>query len=328
MSPGRILLLPLVAILLLTACKQKSKPSLAGEDPVEVSDFIDIFTASKPPYQFPDELLQRKENDSLLISYKVFTQFVPDTVLAPVFGKVNKLKIYPLGKAGDPKAETYLFAKATGGGKAAVYILAFNKKNEFIAALTAQRSEASKSIKRTTVMDKKFTITKSAFRKNADGSSSEGKDVYVLNSDTKEFMLIMTEALEDKVTELTNPIDTLQRKHKLSADYTTGKMNLVSIRDGRRPDRLSFFIHFEKNNGECTGELKGEAILKSPTLAEYRVSGDPCVLQFRFTATSVTLNEQEGCGSRRDLRCSFSGSYPRKKEVKPKPIKAKPAVKK
>ena len=24
---------------------------------------------------------------------------------------------------------------------------------------------------------------------------------------------------------------------------------------------LSFFVHFEKNKGECTGELKGEAII-------------------------------------------------------------------
>ena len=48
-------------------------------------------------------------------------------------------------------------------------------------------------------------------------------------------MLVMTDALNDKVTELINPIDTLLRKHKLSADYTNGKMNMVSIRDGGDP---------------------------------------------------------------------------------------------
>ncbi|MGZ8551461.1 MAG: hypothetical protein ACXWV2_12395 [Chitinophagaceae bacterium] len=100
-------------------------------------------------------------------------------------------------------------------------------------------------------------------------------------------------------------------------------MNLVSFRDGRRNDRLSFFIHFEKNNGECTGELKGEAIIKSPTLAEYREGGDPCILQFRFTSSSVVVKELEGCGSRRGLRCSFDGTYPRKKDAKPKPVKGK-----
>lgn len=58
--------------------------------------------------------------------------------------------------------------------------------------------------------------------------------MYVLNADARNFMLIMTEALEDKVTELINPIDTLPRKNKYSADYSSGKMNLVSVRDGRK----------------------------------------------------------------------------------------------
>ncbi len=63
----------------------------------------------------------------------------------------------------------------------------------------------------------------------------------------------MTDPLDDKITELINPIDTFSRKNKYAADYGTGKMNLVSIRDGRKNDQLTFFIHFEKNNGACTG---------------------------------------------------------------------------
>ena len=136
-------------------------------------------------------------------------------------------------------------------------------------------------------------------------------------------MLIMTDALDDKVTELTNPIDTLSRKQKFTADYGSGKMNLVSIRDGRKSDRLSFFIHFEKDQGQCTGELKGEAIIKSPTVAEYRETGDPCVMRFSFTSSSVTIKEVEGCGSRRGLRCTFDGIYPRKKDQKGKTAKSK-----
>ena len=127
----------------------------------------------------------------------------------------------------------------------------------------------------------------------------------------------MTDALTDKVTELINPIDTLPRKNKLSADYANGKMNLVSVRDGRRSDRISFFIHFEKNNGECTGELKGEAMLKSPTTAEYREDGDPCVLKFIFSSTFCNVKRRRRCGSRRGLNCAFDGSFARKKYVKP-----------
>ena len=268
-------------------------------------------------------MLPKKEKDSLLISYKVFTQFVPDSVIIKIFGKGVKPKIYALGKAEEPKAETYLFVKTVTSDKKAVLLLAFDKKQQFIAAMTALRPDANAATLQSVTMDRKYTITKTVLRKNANGSMSEGKDVYVLNAETKNFMLIMTDALEDKPTELINPIDTLPRKNKFSADYGSGKMNLVSIRDGRKNDRISFFIHFEKNNGNCTGELKGEALFRSSNTAEYREDGDPCILKFIFSSGSVALKEEEGCGSRRGLQCLFDGSFTRKREVKPK----KPAKK-
>jgi hypothetical protein len=324
----RAALVILLATVIVVSCKGKKKPSMSGEDPVEAKDFIEFFQTVSLPFQVTDSILPKKDKDSLLISQKVFSQFVPDSVMLKNFGKGAKLKIYPLGKVEVPDAETYLFVKAVTSGKRSVLVLAFDKQDKFMAALPLLRSDLSKTMQRTASIDRRYTITKSQLRKNGDGSLSEGKDVYALNADSKDFMLIMTDALDDKVTELINPIDTLPRKHKLSADYATSKMNMVSIRDGRKADRLSFFIHFEKNNGECTGELKGEAIIKSANLAEYKESGDPCVLQFRFTSSSVTLKEIEGCGSRRPLRCSFDGSFPRKKEVKPKTTKSKSAVKK
>lgn len=291
---------------------------MSGEDPVDVKDFIGFFQTVNLPFQVADSILAKKDKDSLLISYKVFTQFVPDSVMNKALGKGTKPKIYPVGKAKVENAETYLFIKTVTASKRYVFALAFDKQNKFVALMPLVQSDLSKAMQRTAVIDKRYTITKTQLRKNADGSLSEGKDVYALNADAGNFMLIMTDKLDDKVTELINPIDTLPRKHKLSADYATGKMNMVSIRDGRKADRLSFFIHFEKNNGECTGELKGEAMIRSANLAEYRESGDPCVLQFKFTSSSVTLYEVEGCGSRRELRCSFNGSFPRKKYVKPK----------
>lgn len=294
---------------------------MTGEEPVEVNDFIEFFQAVSLPYQVNDSILPKKDKDSLLISYKVFSQFVPDSVIATVFSKGVKPKIYSMGKIEVPKAETYLFVKASTTNKKVVYILAFDNEGKFIDALPLLRTDASKLMQRAAAIDRRYTITKTQLRKNADGSLSEGKDVYALNADAKDFMLIMTDALDDRITELINPIDTLSRKNKFSADYGSGKMNLVSIRDGRRNDRLQFFIHFEKNNGECTGELKGEATIKPNNIAEYRQPGDPCILQFRFTSSAVILKEIDGCGSRRGLRCAFDGSYARKKELKPKPSK-------
>ncbi|MEP7372433.1 MAG: hypothetical protein ABI675_03520 [Chitinophagaceae bacterium] len=310
----------LFLVILMAACKSK-KVSLSGDEPVEVGDFIDFFPDTPLPYLVADSNLLKKEKDSLLISYKIFTQFVPDTILHKIFGKNAKPKIYPMGKAKGE--ETYLFAKTLSADKRTALVLSFDKKNQFIAAMPLLSLDQLPATQQTGSMDSRYTFTKTVYRKNADGNISEGKDVYVLNSGAKNFTLIMTDALDDNATELTNPIDTFSRKQKNTADYGTGKMNLVSIRDGRKNDRISFFIHFEKNNGECTGELKGEAIIKSPSLAEYREGGDPCILQFRFTSASVTVKELEGCGSRRGLRCSFDGTYPRKKEIKSKSTKAK-----
>ena len=308
------------ALAVLAGCKNK-KPSLSGEDPVEISDFIEFFPNKNLPYQVTDTTLLKKDKDSLLINYKVFTQFVPDSLLSKVFGKGVKPKIYPMGKTITEDGETYLFAKTISGNKRTAFIFSFDKKDQYIDGMPLLQLDQYQSTQQTASMDKSYSINKMITRKNPDRSLSEGKDVYGLNKEGRKFMLIMTEALDDKITELINPIDTFSRKHKYAADYGTGKMNLVSIRDGRKSDRFHFFIHFEKNNGACTGELKGEAIIKSSAVAEFRETGGPCALRFSFTSSSVVVKELEGCGSHRGLRCSFDGSFPKKKVAKPKPAK-------
>ena len=297
----------------LADCKRHKKAILSGDEPVEIQDFIDFFQPVPLPYQFTENELQKKEKDSLLISYKVFTQFIPDSLLTKTFGKGVKPKIYPMGKVEIPKQEIYLFAKAISGEKKIALLVCFNRKLQFLAGMPILQPDQNAATQQISGIDKKLSIFKTVQRKNADGTISEGKEVYILSDDAKNFMLILTDQLDDKPTELVNPIDTMPRKNKLSADYAINKMNLVSIRDGRRPDRLNFFVHFEKINGECIGELKGEARLKSPTMAEYRTGEDPCLLQFNFTPNTVTIKEIEGCGLHRGPHCVFEGVYPRKK---------------
>lgn len=304
------------ALAVLAGCKSK-RPSLTGDDPVEVSDFIDFFPEVKLPYQFGDTSIIKKEYDSLLISQKIVKQFIPDSIFNKVFGKGIKLKIYPIGKAKVSGDESYLFAKVIAGDKRAAFVFTFDKKDQFTDGLLLLQADQLSSTQQSAGMDKGYSISKTITRKNTDETTSEGKDVYGLSKDTKKFILIMTDALDDKITDLINPIDTLSRNHKYAADYGTGKLNLVSIRDGRKKDRLSFFIHFDKNNGACAGELKGEAIIISPVVAEYREGGDPCVLRLTFGPSSVTVKEAEGCGSHRGLRCTFDGTFSRKKDLKP-----------
>jgi hypothetical protein len=285
---------------------------------VDIKDFISSFELVKPTYEIADSLLARKEKDSLLIGYQVFTQFVPDTALLKIFGKNVKPKIYLMKRVEVEKQETYLFVKATLADKKVVYILCFDNSNKFMAAMALLKDDGNPATTQVCGIDRRFSIYRTTYLKRADGSTGEGREVYVFNSDSKQFMLIMTDALDDRVREVINPIDTLSKKNKFSADYVKDKMNMVSIRDAAKPDKINFFIHFDHNNGECTGELKGVASFTKLTTAVYRQAGDGCVLQFNFTASSVTLKELEPCGSHRGVKCSFDGTYPRKKEIRKK----------
>lgn len=323
-----------LALTLAISCGKKKKTILSADELSDVSDFIAFFADVAPPFKLTDSVFRKKDKDSLLISSKVFRQFVPDTVLAKIFGKGAKPKIVAAGKVTEPGAGYYLFVKAIAAEKKALLVLAYDKDEKFITSMMALRPDNSPQTAQSVVLDKSFTITRNVIKKNADGSTNDGKDVYVLNAAAGTFTLIMTDALDEKITELINPIDTFTRKHKYAADYGSGKMNLVSVRDGKKPDRVLFFIHFEKDNGNCTGELKGEALWKSANTAEYKESGDPCSMKFTFSNTSVTIAE-ENCGSRRtSLNCSFNGSFARKKYIKPaatkstKPVDKKSTVKK
>jgi hypothetical protein len=147
---------------------------------------------------------------------------------------------------------------------------------------------------------------------------TEGKDVYAYNADSKAFTLVMTDLLNESDLELINPIDTFPKQHKWAGDYVKNKKNMVSIRSTKNAAEFLFFIHFEKEEEECKGELKGTALMTSGTTAVYRQGGTPCVLEFTFKGNTVSLKEIEGCGSFRDVACFFDGSFTKKKEPKPK----------
>jgi hypothetical protein len=317
----RVLLIVLT-ISLFAGCKQK-KVNMRGDEPVKISDFIESFEPLALPYRITDSIVNKKDKDSLLISHKIFNQFVPDSIFSKTFGKGIIPKIYSIGKITVDKKENYLLAKAVEDKRKVAYLITFNKDNTFTGAMVLLAPDQSPSTQQISVIEKNYTVTKSIQRRNPDGSISEGKDAYVYNSESKSFMLIMTDALDDKPAEVINPIDTVAKKNKFSGDYVKNKTDYVSVRDTRKPGRILFFIHSEKNNGDCTAELKGEASLTSANLAVYRAGGDPCVLQLSFTPTSVSLKEIEGCGSHRGVRCLFEGNYPKKKETKPKPAKKK-----
>lgn len=313
-----ILLLPL----LLWGCKDGKKP--LTDDTAEIGDFIGLFEEAKLPVQFADSSFHKKEKDSLAIHHKLFARFVPDSLLAKQFGTVVP-RLYPAGKITVKKAETYLFVKAITSFRKAVYVLVYDNDLHFSAGMPLLINDKNSVGPQTAMLDTKYTFTIFHQHKTPDGSPVYKKNAWVYNS-AGVFTLILTESndLTAIKNQLINPIDTLPKRNKLSGDYTQDKMNLVSIRDAKTPGRFLFFIHFEQDGGACRGELKGIARMTGADKAVFTQPGDPCEISFRFSGNSVAIREEQGCGSHRDIKCFFEGSFIRRHP----PKAAKPAKKK
>jgi hypothetical protein len=319
----RTVLIALIAIVSLSACKGKKKPSLSGDEPVDISDFISFFHDASLPLTVSDTSLNRKLSDSLLISSSVFSSFIPDSLLGKDFGK-SKPKIYSLGKAKEKGKETYLFIKAIQGGKRVAYVLCFDKNNKFLTSLPLLKSSSDNNYTSAYgSLDKKFQVTTYRERKDKSVILNFKRNIYIYNSASSDFTLIVTEPGQELSEDIQNPVDTLSQKNKFTGDYQADKRNFISFRDSRRASEIIFFAHFEKNKGECKGEIKGAARFVSPKVAQYKENGNPCTLEFTFNASSVSMKEVEGCGSYRDIKCFFDGTYPKKKkkEIKQKSTK-------
>jgi hypothetical protein len=302
------------------ACKTKSKNDEKDETNFNYETFSEKFSKPALPYQLSDaSLLSGKDTNS--IRSTAFAAFIPDSIKRKVFGTGAHIKYIPLARINEPDAETYYILKAVSGSKKAGLLYVFDKNNEFGAVFPFLVPDADPSTSQLSSIDKSFSITRSTARAMKNDVNAEGKEVYIYNEEAKNFTLIMTDPLDNSSLAVINPIDTFPKKSKFAGDYTNGKRNLVSVRDAKNPSQVNFFIHFEKNE-ECSGELKGTALMTSAKTAVYRQGGDPCVLELNFSGRTVSLHEIEGCGSHRSVRCVFEGQFTRKIE------KTKPATRK
>lgn len=303
-------------LLLIVACKGK-KTSLEDEESVTIEEFIEFFPESPLPIRIADTTLVKKSTDSLQIGYKIFTQFIPDSLLQKDFGKGVTPRLFPLGRTQEKGKEIYLFLKATTGAKRVAYLACFSKKQEFLQMMPLVKTGFDTYSSAYGMLDRKFQITTYYEKKRADNSTSFKRNVYIFNSGANEFTLILTEPNEEIIENVINPIDTLPAKNKFSGDYVKDKKNFIAVRDGRRANEALIFVHFEK--GDCHGELKGTARFTSASVAIFQESGNPCSLELNFNSNRVLMKETGGCGSYRDFKCFFEGSYPKKKV----PAKAK-----
>jgi hypothetical protein len=309
---------------ILFSCKSK-KPNLKDDEAVEIEDFIEFFPEIALPFKISDSGLFKKQSASAIIGYKVFTQFIPDSVLNKDFGKsTSKPVLYSLGRAKEKGRETYLFVNAVQAKKRIAYLICFDKENNYLNSFPLVKAGIGNYSSAYGLLDKKYQITTYQETKKPTGETWYKRNVYVYNSGANDFTLILTEPNEEMIANIINPIDTLPKKNKLSGDYVRNKQNFISIRDGKNASEILFFVHFEKDDAECTGELKGSARMVSATKAHYKENGNPCTIEFTFSGSSaIVMKEIEGCGSYRDIKCFFEGRFVRKKEPKPKPPKNK-----
>jgi hypothetical protein len=307
-----------VLLLVLLGCKEKKVKTIADAD-LTLADFIELAPQVKLPFTVHDSTLQKKENDSAALNVNLFKTFLPDTIYKKHYPVSQQLKLYVLGKSTDAQKGNYLFIKSVTGKRKAVYLYYFDTKNTYTGTMKLLDNVVPAKANRYTRIDGRYNIGFIKEQKTPTGEVWNDETIYYMDAKGN-IILAMTNSTEDLSDEIMgNPIDTLPRKNKYSADYSSDKKNLVSIRDGSTPKTFQFFIHFSKQNGECVGELKGEGEFTENGKAVFHDKDSNCEIAFSFNNSSVTIKEINGCGSYRDITCFFEGSYPKKKELaKPK----------
>ncbi|HSC52560.1 MAG TPA: hypothetical protein VLC98_03015 [Phnomibacter sp.] len=295
-----------VVVCVLFACKGTDKKSMKGDVDVTIKDFVAFFDDIKLPFAFNDTLLSKKLNDSSLIEYKVFKQFLSDTIFKAEYKK-EKPKIYALGKFKNSDAETYLAIK-TKGSQNAIYLVALDEKLVPKASMLLLSNKGKSTEINQVSIDKRFIITLTDEYKMPNGDLAQYATVYAYNN-VGVFMVIMNDGLKKgEVAEFVNPIDTFPQTRPHTGDYGRNKQNFISFRDADTEKKLLFFLNMNKST-KCKGELKGEArwVNKDSAICESSVDG--CRVGFRFKGKNVTVTEIDGCLGRRPADCSFNGTF-------------------
>ncbi len=306
----------LVLLVFLFACGDK-KSGLSGEDPVDAEDFIEAFADIKLPRTFHDTGLNRI-GDTTTISRAVFVQFIPDSAFTSVSGSNSKASIRPVGKI-KSEEELYLLTKLTENKKSSLVVFVFDNDNKYLAAKELVTNKVNDGYSHFVSINREptFSIAREKFTK--DNQMFYTRTGYAYNKDAG-FMVVVNDSNEDikKQDSIINPIDTFGRLNKYSGDYLKDKKNFISLRDGKNASTYMFFVHFEKNNGDCVGEMKGEMVMKDENTAQYTAGGDPCVINFKFSGSQIQMKEEGTCGNYRGIKCFFEDRYTKKKAAKPK----------
>lgn len=299
--------LSILLLFLFMGCGEK-KIDLSGNVTVKPGDFLAAFPTITSPYIIADTNVT-KLADTISIGYKVLLQFFPDSTLGKIISNPKKISIHPIGKI-EKEKEIYLLLSFTNSKKITkLVVFVTDKKNKFLAAKELLSTDMDPDYTHSVSINREPTFLVSKEKMGKENVMQFTRSGWAYNS-IGFFMVVVNDTNEEtKKGNVMNPIDTMPRKNKFSGDYVEDRMNFISIRDSKKIGSYLFFVHFEKNDGSCTGELKGEMKMKSTTKALYTANGDPCIIDFHFEGNEITIKEQGSCGNHRGIKCFFNDTF-------------------
>ena len=191
---------------------------MISDEDLTAAEFIALAGELQHPVLVNDTLLNRKEKDSLQVNLETFKTFLPDTVFQQLYPKTKNLKLYLLGKSPDADKGNYVLLKSVLGKERGAQLLYFTKKAQYFGSLNIGATLSKGKLPRYCKIDKSHSISFVQERKTPTGELWTNETIYFMN-DSGKFIIAMTNSTEDLSDIIMgNPIDTLSRKQKFTAD--------------------------------------------------------------------------------------------------------------
>ena len=308
----------LLILLALIGCAE-TKTDLSGNTPLKINDFNAAFKNIELPIRIYDTNLVAF-TDTIKIGRKALEQFLPDSVVEAIAPKlVKNASIFTVGKI-EKETEYYLLLNNKDTKKQTVSVIAFSKKNVFLGYQILTQfdltQKGSQFYGKTLLINKEPTFLIEENKLDPEQGLTNEKKGWAYTE--QGFRLIYLDAnIKPEQKAILNPIDTLPTVNTFSGDYARDKKNFISLRDFGNANKYQFFLHFEKKDGTCVGELKG-LLNFNKNQATYSEKGDPCTIQFTITGNVIKIKEDGNCGNHRNMTCYFNDSYDKKRKAKSK----------
>jgi hypothetical protein len=304
----------LLILLALIGCAE-TKTDLSGNTPLKINDFNAAFKNIDLPIRINDTNLVAF-TDTIKIGRKALAQFLPDSVVDAIAPKlVKNSSIFTVGKI-EKETEYYLLLNNKDAKKQTVSVIAFSKKNVFLGYQILTQfdltQKGSQFYGKTLLINKEPTFLIEENKLDPEQVLTHEKKGWAYTE--QGFRLIYLDAnVKPEQKAILNPIDTLPTLNTFSGDYARDKKNFISLRDFGNANKYQFFLHFEKKEGTCVGELKG-LLNFNKNQATYSEKGDPCTIQFTITGNIIKIKEDGNCGNHRNMTCYFNDSYDKKRK--------------